>query len=118
MATRHLEYTADQFIPVSTGGCKEVYLCLKAPWASRLVDGPFLKATISNGRFLGSAGSPYAPRFENPRGEAEYMYTLQYDSAAFINDPGTGQPYVLPCSAIAEVNPYVCSLDALLAAIV
>jgi len=115
MSLRTVMYPSAQMLPVSTGNCQQVYLCLTPTWAARIAGGdPFLLATVSSGRYLGSAGMAFAPRFENPRGELDYQYELSYESTDLINDPGTGQPYILPCDAIVEVVPYVCTINKLI----
>ena len=93
--------------------CQEVAVCVGPDDADKVVaDRPFVFGNLgSSGRFLGSGGSPFAPRFENPRCEEEYQYSFTYDDAQMETDPATGEPFELPCNP--EIFPYACSLRAL-----
>lgn len=104
MAKVKVNFQSKVFYPIV--GCQEVAISLDpAVWdASRVTSGvPFVIATVENsGRFLGSANNPFAPRFENPRGEEDYQYTLVYDDAQ-LEDETPGNPYVISCSDIISL---------------
>lgn len=120
MAIKHLTFSSPTFIPIAPGCCPEVYMCLTAtPWADRTLSGyPLVKGTIENsGRFLGSASYPFAPRFENPRCEGDYQYSISYDDSQLVINPGTGFPWEVDCASILDVMPYTCTIDALISAI-
>lgn len=119
MANQKVSYLSKVYIPVAPGCCSEVILCLAEEWASRTDNGlTLVTATIENtGRYLGTAGKAMPPHFENPRCADEYQYAFTVDDSQWGNDPGTGQPWILSCDDIREVNPYACSINALIAAI-
>lgn len=117
MATVSLTYTTKKYIPIATGCCESVYVCLKNTVTQYVVSGkPLILATIQNsGRYLGSAGRAFPPSFENPRCAEEYQYTLSYDDTQFVVDQDTGLPYALSCDEICEIMPYACTVSTLLA---
>lgn len=113
MAIQKLTYPSKTWLPITTGICQDVYLCLSDVWAGRTVSGiKLIPATIENtGRYLGN--NPY-PEFENPRGVHQYQYALSINDAVFLDDPETEAPYLLSCADILEVFPFACTLGVLL----
>lgn len=116
MASKTLNYSTKVYIPIATGCCPEVAFCLPGLWADRTTDGlTIVFGTIQNeGRQL--TPGPIA-RAQNPRCLDLFQYVIEYDDAQFLTDPETDEPFLLTCSDISEVNPYVCTLRALLALI-
>lgn len=88
--------------------CQEVAVCLSS--ADGVVSGfPIVFATIENsGRHLGRF-NPW--RTMDPRDAEVYEYALTFDDTQFI------EGIVPPCEDIVEINPYPCSMHAILDAI-
>lgn len=104
MAERTVVFHTKKYIP--TYACQEVALCLTDDWAALTVSGvAIVFATLDNtGRYLGSGGYPYAPRWENPRGEEEFQYSLTYDDTQ-ITDPVAD---VITCADILDISSDAC----------
>lgn len=103
MAIQTITYQSNVYIPVSTGCCEDIYLCLTEEGAAKTTSLATLQpATVSEGRYLGHGGVPRLVSFENPRCEALYQYTIEYD------DDILQQGQSLTCADIAEIFPYAC----------
>lgn len=113
MANQRIIYQTTKYIPITTGACEEVYICLCDDYKAYTADGSGLvKATVQNtGRPLGPG--PHKPMFERSRPSELYQYSLVYDDSQMALDLG-GLPIVINCDWICEINPYTCTTDALL----
>lgn len=108
MTIKSVTWTTKKYVPIATGCCDSVVICLTEDCLDKTLDGlGIVEATIENaGRNL-SPGSR-ATLFQNPRCDDLFQYSLKYDDAQMALDIG-GLPYELTCDCISEVNPYYCS---------
>lgn len=103
MAIKKLSYNSKVYLPVYE--CQDVALCLDDSFAAKTVSGkPILLAKIDMaGRYLGPMIGAPKILWENPRGLDLYQYDISFDDAQLLNDPLSGQPFIVLCSDIDSV---------------
>lgn len=104
------------YLPNELYSCRCVILCLTDECSSYTINGKgLLEATVQNNpRPLGSIFHRAFAKW-NSRATDIVQLTFSIDDAQLNNDPATGKPYIIECCCIAEVMPYRCTVNKLLA---
>lgn len=111
MAIQKLTYPSKVWLPIASGCCGPVVLCIKEESLAKLADPtiPFVLAVPDNsGRPLGTAGSARYPEFENRRCEDVFQYSFG------VNDTQLDEGAVLTCADIGGISTDSCTIVSLI----